>query len=81
MDRNRPRYWLRRPAIEAVLEERAWTQEALADEVGISRVHFNRLLRRRRALTKRSRRKLMDCSILRGIPHDELWERRPAGDE
>jgi hypothetical protein len=71
--RTRPLYWLRRPAIEQVLEERAWTQEALADEVGISRVHFNRLLRRRRPLTKRSRRKLMDCPILRGFTADDLW--------
>lgn len=72
-NRTQHRFWLRRPVIERVLEERAWTQEALADEVGISRVHFNRLLRNRRSLTKRSRRKLMDCPILQGIPHGDLW--------
>lgn len=78
--RDQADYWLRRSVIDRVLEARAWTQEALADEVGICRVHFNRLLNQRRRLTRRSRRKLMDCPLLQGIPHDELWERRPRSE-
>ena len=75
---NHAEYWLRRPTIERLLEERAWTQEALADEIGICRVHFNKLVNRRRRLTRRSRRKLLDCPLLRDIPAEDLWERRPA---
>ena len=75
-----PLHWLRRPAIERVLEERAWTQERLADAVGISRVHFSRLLNRRYPLSKRSRRKLLDCPILRGLTADDLWASRDALD-
>ena len=72
-----PLYWLHRPVIERVLEDRCWTQEALADEVGLSRVHFNRLLNGRRPLTRRSRRKLMDCPILAGFAPGELWRSSP----
>jgi CRP-like cAMP-binding protein len=78
---DRDHFWLRREAIERVQDRLYWTQEALADAVGISRVHFNRLLNRRRPLGRVSRRKLANCELLEGIPHDELWERRPAGGE
>ena len=78
MDTTHPpttRYLLRREAVERVLDSLCWTQEALADEVGISRVHFNRLLNGRRALTRRSRRKLLDCPQLAGLTPDDLWTR------
>ncbi len=67
-------YRLRRETIERVLDHLCWTQEGLADEVGISRVHFNRLLNGRRPLTRRSRRKLMDCMYLEHLTTDELWD-------
>ncbi len=75
-----PLYWLRRHAIEYVLEEHCWSQEALADEVGISRVHFNRLLNGHRPLTRRTRRKLLDCAVLQGFEPEELWVRTPASE-
>ena len=74
-------YRLRRETIERVLDHLGWTQEGLADEVGISRVHFNRLLNRRRPVGRISRRKLANCALLEGIPLQELWERRSAGQE
>jgi len=57
-----------------VLDHLCWTQEGLADEVGISRVHFNRLLNGRRPLTRRSRRKLLDCPVLKDLTPDDLWD-------
>ncbi len=84
MDTTRPStdlYWLRRDAVERVLDALCWTQEGLADEVGISRVHFNRLLNRRRPLTRRSRRKLLDCPQLEGLAPEDLWVREPGGEE
>ena len=62
--------------IERVLDERAWTQEALAEEIGLSRVHFNRLLNHRRQLTRRSRRKLKDWAERHSISPEDLWVRR-----
>ena len=67
-------YRLRRETIERVLDHLCWTQEGLADEVGISRVHFNRLLNGRRPLTRRSRRKLLDCPVLKDLTPDDLWD-------
>ena len=67
-------YRLRRETIERVLDYLCWTQEGLADEVGISRVHFNRLLNGRRPLTRRSRRKLLDCPVLKDLTPDDLWD-------
>ena len=67
-------YRLRRETIERVLDHLCWTQEGLADEVGISRVHFNRLLNGRRPLTRRSRRKLLDCRVLKDLTPDDLWD-------
>jgi len=67
-------YRLRRETIERVLDHLCWTQEGLADEVGISRVHFNRLLNGRRPLTRRSRRKLLDCKVLQDLTPDDLWD-------
>jgi len=67
-------YRLRRETIERVLDYLCWTQEGLADEVGISRVHFNRLLNGRRPLTRRSRRKLLDCRVLKDLTPDDLWD-------
>ena len=67
-------YRLRRETIERVLDHLCWTQEGLADEVGISRVHFNRLLNGRRPLTRRSRRKLLDCPVLQDLTPDDLWD-------
>lgn len=67
-------YRIRRETIERVLDQLCWTQEGLADEVGISRVHFNRLLNGRRPLTRRSRRKLLDCPVLKNLTPDELWD-------
>mgnify|MGYP002725825730 FL=1 len=67
-------YRLRRETIERVLDHLCWTQEGLADEVGISRVHFNRLLNGRRPLTRRSRRKLLDCPVLQNLTPDDLWD-------
>ncbi len=69
-------YLLRRDTIERVLDERAWTQEALAEEIGLSRVHFNRLLNHRRQLTRRSRRKLKDWAERHSISPEDLWVRR-----
>ena len=66
-------YRIRRETIERVLDHLCWTQEGLADEVGISRVHFNRLLNGRRPLTRRSRRKLLDCQVLEHLSPDDLW--------
>ena len=57
-----------------MLDHLCWTQEGLADEVGISRVHFNRLLNGRRPLTRRSRRKLLDCKVLDHLSPDDLWD-------
>ncbi len=73
-------FWLQRHVIERVLEDHCWSQEALADEVGISRVHFNRLLNGHRPLTRRTRRKLLDCAVLQGLSPDELWARTPASE-
>ena len=85
MDTSSPqdhdRFWLRREAIERVQDRLYWTQEALADAVGISRVHFNRLLNQRRPVGRISRRKLANCALLEGIPLQELWERLPDGQE
>ncbi len=67
-------YRIRRETIERVLDHLCWTQEGLADEVGISRVHFNRLLNGRRPLTRRSRRKLLDCPVLKDLTPDDLWD-------
>ena len=67
-------YRIRRETIERVLDHLCWTQEGLADEVGISRVHFNRLLNGRRPLTRRSRRKLLDCKVLDHLTPDDLWD-------
>lgn len=67
-------YRIRRETIERVLDHLCWTQEGLADEVGISRVHFNRLLNGRRPLTRRSRRKLLDCRVLKDLTPDDLWD-------
>jgi transcriptional regulator with XRE-family HTH domain len=78
---DRARFWMRREAIERIQDRNYWTQEALADAVGISRVHFNRLLNRRRPLGRVSRRKLANCELLAGIPDNELWERLPPSPE
>lgn len=67
-------YRIRRETIERVLDHLCWTQEGLADEVGISRVHFNRLLNGRRPLTRRSRRKLLDCPVLKDLTPGDLWD-------
>ena len=74
MDLTHTTYRLRRETIERVLDHLCWTQEGLADEVGISRVHFNRLLNGRRPLTRRSRRKLLDCPVLKDLTPDDLWD-------
>jgi len=74
MTSTRITYRLCRETIEQELDRLCWTQEGLADEVGISRVHFNRLLNGRRPLTRRSRRKLMDCKVLEHLTTDELWD-------
>ncbi len=74
MTSTRITYRLCRETIEQELDRLCWTQEGLADEVGISRVHFNRLLNGRRPLTRRSRRKLMDCMYLEHLTTDELWD-------
>lgn len=79
--RTETRYVLRRDTVDAVLERLCWTQEALADEVGVSRVHFNRLLNQRRPLTRRCRRKLLDCAQLRGLKPDDLWVCQPGDPE
>lgn len=77
---DRDLFWLRREAIERVQDRLYWTQEALADAVGISRVHFNRLLNGHRPLTRRTRRKLLDCAVLQGFEPEELWVRTPASE-
>lgn len=69
-----PCFWLRRETIEAILDARAWKQEALASEIGICRVHLSRLLNGRRPLTRRVRRKFLDCAVLHGIEEGDLWE-------
>jgi len=67
-------YLLRRETIERLLDDMALTQEALASEIGLSRVHLNRLINRRRPLTRRSRRKLLDCTLLQGVQREDLWD-------
>ena len=74
MTSTRITYRLCRETIEQELDRLCWTQEGLADEVGISRVHFNRLLNGRRPLTRRSRRKLLDCKVLQDLTPDDLWD-------
>ena len=65
--------FLNRPAIEECLDRLYYTQEALADSIGISRVHFNRLLNGRHRLTRSMRQRIRTCPDLHGIPDDELW--------
>ncbi len=70
-----PVYRLRRQTIEDVLDHHAWSQEGLAQSIGIHRVTLSRAMGGR-PLTRRLRRKLMDCTVFQGLSPDDLWVRR-----
>ncbi len=73
-------YWLRRKPIDDVLDEKLWKMEALAKEIGISRVLLSRLVHRHRCLTRSTRRKFVECGLFEGVPQETLWDNEPAGD-
>lgn len=75
-----PVYRLRRQTIEDVLDRHAWSQEGLAQTIGIHRVTLTRALSGR-PLSRRMRRKLLECDVLRGLTPDDLWDRVKTGQE
>ena len=76
---TRPSYWLRPTIVLRVLDQRGWSQEGLASDIGISRVSLSRYLHRHRPVGLRSRRRLAAWATSNGIAPDALLERRFSG--
>ena len=67
-------YRLRREAVERVLDALCWSQEGLATTIGIHRVTLSRAMCGR-PVSRRLRRRFMDCTIFQGLSTDDLWVR------
>jgi hypothetical protein len=67
-------YRLRREAVERVLDALCWSQEGLAATIGVHRVTLSRAMCGR-PVSRRLRRRFMECAVFQGLSPDDLWVR------
>lgn len=73
-----PIFILKPDAIANTIRRNHLCQEGFALTIGLSRSHWSQIFNRRKAVSFKVRRRLLDCPLLKGIPENDLWEELPA---
>ncbi len=59
--------------VRDLLARRHWGQDALAEELGVTRGYACQLLNGKRLLSPKIRRRMLDSELFVGVSEDELW--------